>query len=134
MESYVSAEVRRFQRAVGMSMWEVVMAHNRLSAPGRGRGGVGFGGMDDGPDGEDCPVELAPAPVGGLRGRHLRQTTMASWKLLPEDAATLLDALEYEQDVAAAEAAARDEELLRLHPRVGGWEFRWGGAPPKFRS
>ena len=43
---------------------------------------------------------------------------MASWKLLPEDAATLLDALEYEQDVAAAEAAARDTELLRLHPRT----------------
>jgi len=33
MDSYVSAEVRRFQRAVGMSMWEVVMTLNRCVDP-----------------------------------------------------------------------------------------------------
>jgi len=117
MEGFMSAEVRRFQRAVGMSMWEVVMAHNRCVDP---RGATGGYVVDGGahPDDGRCPEEIAMAPVGGMRGRLLRQATLTSWKLLPEDAAALIDALEYEQDIAAAEAAALDELLLRTHPLV----------------
>ena len=33
MVSAVSAEVRRFQRAVGMSTWDVITAHNRCRDP-----------------------------------------------------------------------------------------------------
>ena len=66
------------------------------------------------------PGRNCGSPAGGLRGRLLRQATITSWKLLPDDAAALIDALEYEQDVAAAEAAAFDETLLRSHPLAPG--------------
>jgi hypothetical protein len=117
MESYVSAEVRRFQRAVGMSMWEVVMAHNRCVDPKAA--GPDERGNGQGPD-EPADPGTPPGGAGG-RVRVLRQAKITSWKLLPDDAVILMDAIEYEQDVAAAESARLDFELLKSHPANGCW-------------
>jgi len=98
------------------------MAHNRSVDPK-----VALpedGGNVQGPDG---PAGLGFLPGGAVvRPRALRQTSIASWKLLPDDAEVLMDAIKYEQDVAAAEAARLDNELLKLHPAPGGW--RTGAA------
>jgi len=147
MESAVSAEVRRFQRAVGMTSWDIITAHNRSSLPADttregairnwATGGLGTG--------DAAPSEF-PAPPRGVRGRIFKQTTIASYKLLPDDAITLMDAMEYEQDVWAAEAAAYDSALLARHsqaevtglanqvprspkaPRLGVWVMNSGAS------
>jgi len=110
MMSSMSAEVRRFQRAVGMTAWEIITGHNRgvlpldLTREGAIRnwvaGGLGVG--------DAVPLAEPPCPPKGERGKIFRQTALASFKLLPDDAAALMDAMEYEQDVWAAEAAALD--------------------------
>ena len=105
------------------------MAHNRLvdikvALPEDG-------GNAQGPDG---PAGLGFPPGGAaVRARVLRQTSITSWKLLPDDAEVLMGAIEYEQDVAAAEAARLDLELLKLHPALGGWRTGAAAAACKLR-
>jgi len=118
MMSSVSAEVRRFQRAVGMTTWEIITAHNRGILPQDGTregalrnwmaGGLGVG--------DAAPLVAPLAAPTGQRGRIFKQTQIMSYKLLPDDSDALMDAMEYEQDVWAAEAAAVDRELLATHP------------------
>ena len=76
-----------------------------------------------------------PIPPRGARGKIFKQTTIASYKLLPDDSIALMDAMEYEQDVWAAEAAAYDRELLELHPLVNAAGLAHlaprSGRPPK---
>ena len=128
MESAVAAEVRRFHRAVGMSTWEVIMAHNRQV------GSVAQPTMEDFLEAppwveeQDLFKESGYVPKerwrpGGkpLVGAKLRQASIAAWALLPEDAQVLLDALEYAEDVSTAAVAAFDLSLLVSHaatPRV----------------
>ena len=73
MMSSVSAEVRRFQRAVGMTSWEIITAHNRGILPQDGTregamrnwmaGGLGVG--------DAAPLVEPPAAPIGQRGKFL---------------------------------------------------------------
>jgi hypothetical protein len=57
-------------------------------------------------------------PGGKLAEAKLRQATIAAWALLLEDSATLLDALEYSDDVLAAFLTEFDVGLLLAHARI----------------
>ena len=66
-----NAKIRRFQREVGMSMWEVVMAHNRCVDP-KAAGPDERGNSHD----PDAPADPGTPPGGaGGRVRVLRQTS-----------------------------------------------------------
>jgi len=107
MRGYVAAELRRLQRAIGMSTWDIMTCHNRQVS-----------GLKDNlpPDQfvqEDAEMEAQLFFEGGtnsrakwasgrrpLKGHKLRQASIASWALPPDDAVLLLDLLEYELDTA----------------------------------
>ena len=63
----------------------------------------------------DGPPRWAPRRLRD--GPRLRQSKVTSWALLPEFAEAVIDALEYDEDMAALGSVALDAEILALHGR-----------------
>ena len=127
MSGYVSAEVRRFHRAIGMSTWEVITAHNRAVGALRSPSLEDHMAPAEG-DGELEEFEGGRSVIRGrwqpgrnrLKGAKERQASIASWALLPADAEVLLDALEFAKDMVVVEAEAADMALLASYPASSG--------------
>jgi hypothetical protein len=113
MRGYVAAELRRLQRAIGMSTWDIMTCHNRQV------GGLSEVSTLDDFLQNDAEIEGQIFREGGtnaraawssrrrpLHGHKLRQASIASWSLPAADAVILLDILEYDLDTAALEDAA----------------------------
>ena len=118
----VSAEIKRLHRAIGMSTWEIVMAHNVAAGAHRESTIPEFlAGADPAVEASlfQESLEGPPrwAPRRTLTGPRFRQAKISSWALLPADADAVLDALEYDEDIVAAEAATEYDRLLAEHSR-----------------
>jgi len=118
----VAAEIRRLHRAIGMSTWEIVMAHNVAAGDPRASTQPEFlAGPDPADEAAlfqnlvDGPPRWAPRRIRD--GPRLRQSKVTSWALLPEDAEAVIDALVYDEDMAALGTVALDAEIFALHGR-----------------
>ena len=132
----VSSEIKRLHRAIGMSTWEIVMAHNVAA------GGHRESTIPDFLAGADPAIEATLfqeslegpprwAPRRTLTGPRFRQAKISSWALLPADADAVIDALEYDEDMITAEAAVKYDKLLAEHSRPANPAYTKWSRPLK---